>query len=424
MGNKEFICKPCHTKLQHSHFSTLNSNGVDHSKNMVVMNSNDTTPSMEFNMTSLDFTQNPTYTNHCICTCCHKPDLPRSQCIIFKASRYNSDNSVISHALSNCFVVSTGKEFICKKCDKSLLAEKMPADAVDARCRLQNTKQNICVYCKGTSTKSILFDITAYGNNLLASQIHDNSMLHHDSVICEKCHNTILQESLLICIICEQTVAKKCLVGKHKYASLKHTMPQIANIPNNRRHICNICYIQLQQNFVCVCCSRNVEKSMCQLYMKADYDFSNFVVSRCLPHVRDCEDEQKYICLSCHKRLTETNNDNIVLPYHGRYPNVKAGTNFLKSLQEMPQFVCTCCHRMLFNKTVKPFNIREYDMNNDIIQKCLSHCYRMTLQKSVPAKKSVETINNEWPTVEDRISETDHAYTMSEFICIWCRNVL
>ena len=122
--HKEFICKPCHTKLQHSHFSKVNSNGVDHSENIVVMNSNDTTLSMEFHMTSPDFTQNPTYTNHCICTCCHKSDLPRSQCIIFKASRYNSDNSVISHALSNHFVVSTAKEFICKKCDKSLLAEK------------------------------------------------------------------------------------------------------------------------------------------------------------------------------------------------------------------------------------------------------------------------------------------------------------
>ena len=57
-------------------------------------------------------------------------------------------------------------------------------------------------------------------------------------------------------------------------------------------------------------------------------DFSTFVVSQCLPHVRDCEDEQKYICMSCHKRLKETNNNNIVLPYYGRYPNVKAGTNF------------------------------------------------------------------------------------------------
>ena len=121
--NKEFICKACHTKLQHGHFSKVNSNDVEHSENVVVMNSNDTTLSMEFHMTSLDFAQNPKYRNHCICTCCHKPDLPRSQCIIFKASSYNSDNSVISNALSNHFVASTAKEFICKKCDKSLLTE-------------------------------------------------------------------------------------------------------------------------------------------------------------------------------------------------------------------------------------------------------------------------------------------------------------
>ena len=44
VGNKEFICKPCHTKLQNKHDNTQNSNGVDHSKNIVVMNSNDTTP--------------------------------------------------------------------------------------------------------------------------------------------------------------------------------------------------------------------------------------------------------------------------------------------------------------------------------------------------------------------------------------------
>ena len=155
----------------------------------------------------------------------------------------------------------------------------MPVHAVDARCRLQNTKQKISLYCKGISTKSIHFDITEYGNNLLASQIHENSMLHHDSVICEKCHNGILQESLLTCIICENTVAKKFLVGKHKCSLPKHTMPQITNIPNNRSHICNTCYLQLQQNFVCVYCRRHVEKRMCQLYRKADYDFSNFVVS-------------------------------------------------------------------------------------------------------------------------------------------------
>ena len=104
-------------------------------------------------------------------------------------------------------------------------------------------------------------------------------MLHHDSVICDKCHNTILRESLLTCKICENTVAKKYFVGKQKYSSLKHTMPQIKKIPNNKRHICKICYLQLQQNFVYVCCRRNVEKSMSELYRKADYDFSKFIVS-------------------------------------------------------------------------------------------------------------------------------------------------
>ena len=89
---------------------------------------------MELHLTSPDFTQNPKYTNHCICTYCNKPNLPRSQYIIFKASRYNSDNTVVSNALSSHLVASTTKEFICKKCDKSLLA-KMPVDAVDARCR-------------------------------------------------------------------------------------------------------------------------------------------------------------------------------------------------------------------------------------------------------------------------------------------------
>ena len=90
----------------------------------------------------------------------------------------------------------------------------------------------------------------------------------------------------------------------------------------------------------------------------------------------------------------------------------------------MPQFVCTCCHCILFHKTVKPFKIAEYDMNNDTVQKCLSHQYGMTLQKSFPGDKNVETVNNEWPPVEDRISETDNAYTMSEFIFIQYRNSL
>ena len=54
--NKEFIYKPFHTKFQHGHTSRVNSNDVEHSENVVVMNSNDMTQSMELHMTSPDFT--------------------------------------------------------------------------------------------------------------------------------------------------------------------------------------------------------------------------------------------------------------------------------------------------------------------------------------------------------------------------------
>ena len=42
----------------------------------------------------------------------------------------------------------------------------------------------------------------------------------------------------------------------------------------------------------------------------------------------------------------------------------------------------------------------------------------------MPGENNVETVNNEWLSVEDRISETHNVYTISEFIWLWCRNSL
>ena len=55
------------------------------------------------------------------------------------------------------------------------------------------------------------------------------------------------------------------------------------------------------KKFVRVCYSRNVEKSMCQLYRKADYDFSTFVVSQCLPHVKDWRCREVYTSVMSQK---------------------------------------------------------------------------------------------------------------------------
>ena len=58
-------------------------------------------------------TQTTTLTNYCLCTCCHKTNIPGSQCIIYKESKYNFGNAVVREALSNRFSIPTSKEYIC-----------------------------------------------------------------------------------------------------------------------------------------------------------------------------------------------------------------------------------------------------------------------------------------------------------------------
>ena len=61
---------------------------------------------------------------------------------------------------------------------------------------------------------------------------------------------------------------------------------------------------------------------------------------------------------------------NPVLPYYAKYPKAVAGANFLKALNERPEYVCTCCHCMLSHKTVQQFHIKDYDTSNETVKEC------------------------------------------------------
>ena len=43
---------------------------------------------------------------------------------------------------------------------------------------------------------------------------------------------------------------------------------------------------------------------------KEDYDFSYFVVSKCLQHLANSIHEEQYICTSCNKALKQTSDEN------------------------------------------------------------------------------------------------------------------
>ena len=148
-------------------------------------------------------TQSTMLTNYCLCTCCNKTDIPRSQCIIFKESKYNFGNAVVLEALSNRFSIPTSKECICKKCDKHLLVEKMPINSVASQTRLTfHKQQQKCIHCNSVPTDKLLTsDKTKYGENTIVNQMIQNN---EQNITCNKCHNAVFRGSLVTCLTCNK----------------------------------------------------------------------------------------------------------------------------------------------------------------------------------------------------------------------------
>ena len=95
----------------------------------------------------------------------------------------------------------------------------------------------------------------------------------------------------------------------NKYSSLQNNIQEMAKSQRTNSYICKSCHVQMQQKITCVC-NRHMQKHVCKMYNKVDYDFTNFVVSQCLGYVSNSAHEEQYICALCDKRLKETSNEN------------------------------------------------------------------------------------------------------------------
>ena len=204
-------------------------------------------------------TQSITLTNYCQCSCCHKTDIQRLHCIIFKESKYSFDNPVVVEALSNRFSIPTSKEYICKKCDNDLLGEIMPMNSVASEIRLTcNEPQQKCIHCNRVPTdKFLTFDKTKYGQNLIVSQMKENV---EQNIICNKFHNAICRESLVTCLICRKTMKEISILkfDMNKYPSLQDNILEMAKSQRSNCFICKSCHIHFQQKIACVCCNRHM----------------------------------------------------------------------------------------------------------------------------------------------------------------------
>ena len=78
---------------------------------------------------------------------------------------------------------------------------------------------------------------------------------------------------------------------------------------------------------------------------------------------------------------------------------------------------------MLFHKAVKPFKLTDFDVSNDIVQKCLSHRYVMKVHKHNKHPSNNEQSSHEQPTIHSA-NEDAEVFDMDEFICTHSCNSL
>ena len=186
------------------------------------------------------------------------------------------------------------------------------------------------------------------------------------------------------------------------------------------------CHSKIQPKFQCVSCNLHFDMHLGKHYNIDKYDFKQYIVSRCLPDVSSQGDDTNYICLSCDKTLQITDNDNPIVPYHIKDKCLHAAAKFLKLLLEKPEYVCTCCHHLLFKKTVKHFNIEEYELSNPIVKKSLSYRYQMVITNSTDKSGigKCEYYKYNWNEKSGHQSEFKQYTFIEEYICIQCRNCL
>ena len=69
----------------------------------------------------------------------------------------------------------------------------------------------------------------------------------------------------------------------------------------------------------------------------------------------------------------------------------KAGDKFQKSCKELPEWVCTVCHRMMFEKSGRTFNMNSYINLQGQIRNVLDWRYRFRDEKLI-AKEMLENL--------------------------------
>ena len=196
--------------------------------------------------------------------------------------------------------------------------------------------------------------------------------------------------------------------------------------PNGIEYICKTCHISLSDlknpdiprysafrrneekkkneeeegnSYICTSCHdvKSTRKSMVP-FVETEYNFNNDIIKKVLCDKYRCKSSgvSEFICHTCYSDLL---NDCPIVPKkcaynmgliekmkvnkvkqqnekdHRRHLIENAGEKFKEMAKQIPDTVCTSCHRLLFKKSTKVFNVNKY-RSDGVCGRVLSDTYR------------------------------------------------
>ena len=124
-------------------------------------------------------------------------------------------------------------------------------------------------------------------------------------------------------------------------------------------------------DYYCTCCHRSGVRKSFVIFKEQKYNNQNIVVKKALSyHLVTDFDGKEYICKTFHNKLRR--NDPKMPQKAVAKIKSRAADKFLKACECLPEFVCTCCHHLLFRKTVIVFVESNYYLSNDTVRRALA----------------------------------------------------
>ena len=129
------------------------------------------------------YEQQSTKKSGCVCTCCHKHNFERKNCVIFVRKNYNFNNKLVADALKQRYREHGNKEFICKPCHRKLKEENFKQKYVNV---VEKHEVKTCFFCGNIPRETYhVFDKEQYRESEFVQQIEFNeAVIDVGSIIC------------------------------------------------------------------------------------------------------------------------------------------------------------------------------------------------------------------------------------------------